>query len=177
MSLIPNSSDLFPDADEETSAEFQDTVRDIVSLPQYQKLKKFVHHNSTSRYQHCLNTAWCMFVVCKNRGLAYKSAARGAMLHDFYLYNTRDFRRTGMDHDAVHPRCALRNAEKYFEIDEIMRDCILHHMWPAAAGKPETAEGKLMTLVDKYCASVEWGVGTARKLRPLLLDLLEKAGG
>lgn len=157
MTKVIGSKVTFLEADDETAMEFLRNVADITAEPDYQKLKDFIHHNSTNRYQHCLNVAWYTFLWCRNAGLNAKSAARGAMLHDFYLYENKVFYQTGMRHAVVHPRYALINAKLHFEVDAVMEDCILYHMWPSGAGKPKTPEGVIICLADKYCASLEWG--------------------
>lgn len=163
MTRIHGSSQTFLDAADDNAMEFLNTVSDITANPEYQQLKNYVHHNCTNRYQHCLNVAWYTFLWCKKAGLNYKSAARGAMCHDFYLYDNAQFYKTNMRHSVVHPRYALLNTRLHFETDPVMEDCIVHHMWPAGSGMPTTPEGMIVTLADKYCASVEWGQTQAQK--------------
>ena len=86
MTYILGTKQSFRNADDPIAMEFLETVCDIPALPEYQKLKQYRHHYGTTRYQHCLNVAWYTFLWCRNAGLNYRSAARGAMLHDFYLY-------------------------------------------------------------------------------------------
>ncbi len=155
---------------------FLTAVCDITADPDYQKLKNYVHHKSTTRYQHCLNVAWYTFLWCKNAGLNAKSAARGAMCHDFYLYDNDTFYRTGMRHTVVHPRYALLNTRLHFETDEVMEDCILYHMWPSGLGKPKTPEGVIICLADKYCASLEIGKKAAEKWAELEKQYRESKG-
>ncbi len=172
MTKIIGSKQTFLEADNETAMEFLNTVADITRVPEYRKLMEYTHHNSTTRFQHCLNVAWYSFLWCKNGNLDYVSAARGGMLHDFYLYDTKEFRKTGASHNVVHPRQALSNAKKYFEVNEIMEDCILNHMWPSGKGKPHTVEGFVVSAADKYCASLEWGSKKAQQIVPLIRELI-----
>ena len=171
MTKIVGSKQTFLEADNDTAMEFLNTVADIAGNGEYLKLREYTHHNSTTRYQHCLNVAWYTFLWCKNGDLDYISAARGAMLHDFYLYDTKEFRKTGASHNVVHPRQALSNAKKYFEVNAIMEDCILNHMWPSGKGKPKTVEGFVVSAADKYCASLEWGSAKAAEIVPAIQDL------
>ena len=173
MTKVLGSKETFLEAEHDTAMEFLNTVSDITAVEEYQRLKEFTHHRSTTRYQHCLNVAWYTFIWCKAAGLNYKSAARGAMLHDFYLYDSNDelFKQSGLIHNLHHPRVALENAKKLFEVDEIMEDCILYHMFPVGEGKPKTQEGYVVTVADKYCASLEWGSGKAKKIVPVLKDI------
>ena len=173
MTYITGSKETFLKADHDTAMEFLKTVSDITAVEEYRQLKSFVHHKTTNRYQHCLNVAWYTFLWCKNAGFDRRSAARGAMLHDFYLYDTDEFRASGMNHNIVHPRTALKNAKHFFEVDRIMEDCIIHHMWPSGLGKPLTKEGFVVCAADKYCASIEWGLGRAEQIVPVIQDIFE----
>ena len=106
MTYILGTKQSFRNADDPIAMEFLETVCDIPALPEYQKLKQYRHHYGTTRYQHCLNVAWYTFLWCRNAGLNYRSAARGAMLHDFYLFYC--IRR------GYSPRKVLRLAETVF---------------------------------------------------------------
>ncbi|MBR2991386.1 MAG: HD domain-containing protein [Solobacterium sp.] len=163
MTYILGTKQTFRDADDAVAMEFLETVCDITALPEYQQLKQFRHHYGTTRYQHCLNVAWYTFLWCRNRGLNYRSAARGAMLHDFYLYDHHKEQPFPGSHAEVHPRAALSNALKFFDPDAIMIDCIVNHMWPGSPHRPATPEGLIVTIADKYCASLEFGTFAARK--------------
>ena len=65
-----------------------------------------------------LHVAYYTYLICKKFKLDYFSAARAAMLHDFFLYDWR----TGTDHEGAHafthPETALSNAIEHFEINE-----------------------------------------------------------
>ena len=75
-------------------------------------------------------------------------------MHDFYLYDTHDSK-YAKKHIQTHPSIALKNAQKYFKLDPVEVDCIIHHMWPRVKGKPRTKEGYIVTIADKYAASLE----------------------
>ena len=86
-------SKYFNDISDELCIEFIDDVKDIVCIDEYQKLKNYTHHYYTTRYQHCLNVAWYSFILSHKFHLDARSCARGAMLHDFYLYEIFDLRK------------------------------------------------------------------------------------
>ena len=75
---------------------------------------------------------------------------------DFYLYNWKtDKTDDSKLHIFSHPKLALKNAKKYFEISEIEENIILSHMWPASPVFPKCSESVVIILADKYCAMVE----------------------
>lgn len=55
----------------------------------------------------------------------------------------------------MHPRIAVKNAEKITELSDLERDIILKHMWGATIAPPKYKESYIVTLVDKYCAIKE----------------------
>lgn len=136
-------------------SEFTSIISDILTNREFKKLAYFSHHIYTSRYQHSINVAYYTYKMAKALKLDYVSATRGAMLHDFFLYYWQDDKLTIKEHSDLHPKITLENAKKYFEVNEIMEDCILNHMWPMTSTMPKTMEGKLVQTADKYSASVE----------------------
>ena len=78
------------------------------------------------------------------------------MIHDLFLYDwrVRQPDRKGL-HAFRHPRVALNNALKIFELSKKEQDIILKHMWPLTVIFPRYKESYIVTLVDKYCATYE----------------------
>ena len=175
MTKVVGSKRTFTDVTDEEAIEFVDIVSDIVALDEYQKMKNYTHHIGYTRYQHCLNVAWYTYLWCKRSGLNYKSATRGAMLHDFYLYDQHKGEQPIPGrHVEVHPMVALANADKYFEVDEIMYDCITHHMFPSTSIRPVTMEGYIVSIADKYCAGLEVGKTGVDYMSPYVKEAIKK---
>lgn len=156
MTKVLGSKRVFSDATDDDCMEFLSAVCDIVAIDEYQQLKNFTHHYYTTRYQHCLNVAWYSYLMAKKAHLDAISCARGAMLHDFYLYDTHIDKKYSKKHMQTHPKIALQNAQKYFSLNPIEIDCIVHHMWPRVKSRPVTKEGYIVTIADKYAASLEF---------------------
>ena len=77
------------------------------------------------------------------------------MLHDLFLYDWHTHAKKTGDrfHGLTHPKTALKNASKFFELNEIEKDIIYNHMWPVTFFRiPKTKEGFITTLTDKYSA-------------------------
>lgn len=138
-------------------AEFKLIIKDIVTNKNISALKERVQHASSSRFSHCLCVSFYTYAICKKLGLDYISAARGAMLHDFYYYDWRDKNVEGQKkfHAFRHPRIALNNALDIFELNDIEKDIIVKHMWPLTVKLPSYKESYIVTFVDKYCATHE----------------------
>lgn len=123
------------------------------------RMKEFRHHHFTTCLDHCHNVSYHSYKVCRFFGLDYISAARGALLHDLFLYNWRtDPREEGM-HAFVHADIALKNALDVFELNEMEQDIIEKHMWPVTLKRPRFFESLIVSLMDKYCAVKEIAIG------------------
>ncbi len=139
--------------------EFYETIGDIYRHGEFMKLKRYYHHNS-SIYAHVRDVAYFSYRISKYLGLDYRSAARGALLHDFFLYDWRNHDEPDLHRDRYHgiehPKIALQNAEKYFHLNDIERDIIVKHMWPLTLKPPKYKESFIVTFADKYLSSKEF---------------------
>ncbi|OHD65434.1 MAG: hypothetical protein A2176_06110 [Spirochaetes bacterium RBG_13_51_14] len=139
--------------------EFYYAINDIYQHEEFMKLGNYYHHNS-SIYDHVKDVSYFAYRICKRLKLDYRSAARGALLHDFFLYNWRDHDAPDLpkenNHGIEHPKIALANAEKYFSLNEIEKDIIKKHMWPLTLVPPKYKESFIVTFADKYLSSKEF---------------------
>ncbi len=114
-------------------ADFLAATRDICENKQFQRLGEFQHHDATI-LDHSLKVAVLAYKTARLLGLDWRAAARGGLLHDFFLYNWRTERivrgNKRILHGFIHPTIALETAEKEFILSPKERDSILKHMWP-----------------------------------------------
>ena len=134
-------------------------VQDLLDNDIVMSLKDYEQHGGNNRLKHCLNVSYVSYFVCKKWGFDYISAARGGLLHDFYLYDwhdkTTEKAYKGM-HGTAHPRVALDNATQHFELNSREQDIIRKHMWPLTISLPKYKESYVIMAVDKYCAVAEF---------------------
>lgn len=139
--------------------EFYEIIGDIYEHEEFLKLKEHYHHNS-SIYEHVMDVSYFSYRTCKFLKLDYHSAARGALLHDFFLYDWRNHDAPDLPenkfHGIEHPKIALANAEKHFTLNEIERDIVIKHMWPLTLVPPKYKESFIVSFADKYLASREF---------------------
>ena len=139
--------------------EFYDIIKDIYEHDEFLKLKQHYHHNS-SIYEHVMDVSYFSYRTCKFLKLDYKSAARGALLHDFFLYDWRNHDVPDLPddkfHGIEHPKIALSNAQKHFVLNDIEKDSIIRHMWPLTLVPPKYKESFIVSFADKYLASKEF---------------------
>ena len=137
---------------------FLEIINDILSNKSIQNLKLYKHHYAYTRLEHCLSVSYYTYVICKFLHLDYKSAARAALLHDLFFYDCEDKISRPKNHIKNHPKIALENANKLFNLNKKEQDIILKHMWPLTFSPPKYLESFIVTIVDKYCAFKEWSM-------------------
>ena len=71
-------------------------------------------------------------------------------------------------HCKVIAEIALQNAEKLLTLNEREKDMIQNHMFPMTFAFPRYAETYLITLVDKYCAVMEFMLPQPKRFRNFL---------
>jgi len=144
---------------------------DIIKHPEYQRLKDFPHHDKNI-YEHCLDVAWLSCKAAKVLNLDIESTIRGALLHDFFLYNWRDKNDAPNKlHGFFHARDAYLNAIKYFgPLSPIEKDIILKHMWPLTPIPPKYPESFIVCMIDTIVATKEFGEKMSEKIRKLSPD-------
>lgn len=137
---------------------FLEIINDILTNKSIQNLKLYKHHYAYTRLEHCLSVSYYTYVICKFLHLDYKSAARAALLHDLFFYDCEDKISRPKNHIKNHPKIALENANKLFNLNKKEQDIILKHMWPLTFSPPKYLESFIVTIVDKYCAFKEWSM-------------------
>lgn len=138
--------------------EYMEIVEDIINNETVAEMKKYRQHYDINTFEHCLNVSYVSYRICKKLNLDYKSMARGAMLHDLFLYDWRNSKKElNLDgyHAFVHPQIALENASKIYDLNDKEKDIIVKHMWPVTLALPKYKETYIITLVDKYSALQE----------------------
>jgi uncharacterized protein len=136
--------------------------KDIILSPEAQVLKTFVQHGETTVFEHCLSVAKFSLLMAHflERTLKIEidkdSLVRGALLHDYFLYDWHDKTVPGRRvHGFTHPGTAMRNAERDFGLNDLERDIISKHMFPVTPFPPMHRESVIVNLADKWCALCE----------------------
>lgn len=136
--------------------EFNKIIEELINNPTVQEMNNYRQHYNTSCLEHCIHVAYKNYVICKKLNLDYVSATRAGLLHDLFLYDWRK-RQPGPRrlHAFHHPRAALNNSLKLFNLNDKEQDIILKHMWPLTVILPKYKESYIITLTDKYCTLSE----------------------
>lgn len=138
--------------------EYEECVRELLEHDEVQGMEQFIHHHKTNRLHHSIQVSFTSYMACRLLGFDYRSAARGALLHDFFQYDWREDRTDGRLHAFSHPHEALENANRLFSLNKVEQDIIVKHMWPLTLALPRYKETVVVLLADKYCTLKEYVV-------------------
>ena len=129
----------------------------IVNDEKFMQEKSFIQHGSTSVYDHSVNVATtCLEFVDKfNIKVDKISLVKGALLHDYFLYDWHDKESWHRLHGIRHPKFAKDNAKRDFGLNKKEENMILAHMFPLGIVIPRYKESIILCLIDKYCALKE----------------------
>ena len=134
--------------------------RDLILSDEAQKMKSFTQHGMTSVFEHTVSVAKYslkMANILEKFGakIDRRSLVRGAILHDYFLYDWHEKNEFHRLHGFTHPKRALNNASRDFELNEVESDIIRKHMFPLTPIPPKHIESGLVCIADKWCAICE----------------------
>lgn len=121
------------------------------------KMNNFTQHGNTSTLLHCIAVSYFSFLLAEKLGITCnrRELLRGALLHDYFLYDWHEKDKSHRLHGFTHPGRALRNAKRDFQLSEREQDIIEKHMFPLTPMPPKYREAVLVCLVDKWCSTYE----------------------
>ena len=129
----------------------------LTDKTRFEDTKDYIQHGTTSVFEHSIKVAYLSCYLVNKLGLKvdYKSMIRGALLHDYFLYDWHDKEANDGWHGFKHPYKALRNAKMDLDINWIEENIILRHMFPLIPIPPKCKEGWVVTIADKISAMEE----------------------
>ena len=134
---------------------FRQATRALLHSKQVRSMGRWRHHGHISTLDHSLFVAYWSYRLARKFGWDESAAARGGLLHDLYLYDSKDKSAHPGWQCFDHPRAAARNAAELTALSDKERNIILSHMWPLGGQLPRSREAWLVDLVDTVCASLE----------------------
>lgn len=130
----------------------------VVDNSSFNESKKYIQHGNTSIYRHSIMVARksCQIASKFNIKVSYNEMVRGALLHDYFLYDWHDKEhKHRRPHGFFHPSAALKNAMRDFVLTDIEKDIIKKHMFPLTPVPPVYAESLIVCIADKICSAGE----------------------
>lgn len=137
---------------------FYEVMSNMIHDPRILQMKNYAQHNSSNTFEHSVHVALTAYRLSKIFRLQIDegSLAKGAMLHDFYLYDARGGQIGAWKHGTGHADTALSNSLKHYELTDLEKEIIYCHMWPLNITRvPRSKESLLISMADKYCAARE----------------------
>lgn len=147
---------------------FEEAVRELLEQDEVMAMDGFIQHGQTNRLHHSIRVSFLSYQWCKLLRFDCRSAARGGLLHDFFLNDWKEQRSDGRNHALAHAHEALDNAERLFRLNRVEREIVLKHRWPLTPGLPRHKETWVVMLVDRYCALQEYMSVLAVRVKKLL---------
>lgn len=142
--------------------EYNEIIKDILNNREFKKIEACPHHKS-NRLEHSKRVSYFAYKICKSLNWNYVEAARGGLLHDFFLnkYNTKGSCKLL----TSHPLIASKNAKKHFVLSDMEVNIIESHMFPVNIRiLPKYKESIVVSLVDKACWLYEKVVGYSKEI-------------
>ena len=142
---------------------------DILNSKNMEKQKEYIQHGNISVYEHSLRVAYLSIKIVSKFHLRVnmRSLIRGALLHDYFLYDWHIKDKSHRLHGFTHPKTAYKNAKKEFKLNDIEKDIIIKHMFPLVVIPPVYLESYIVTIADKISATKETFVRSNIKLEEL----------
>ena len=118
---------------------------------------QYIQHGHITCYDHSVAVAYYSLRLVNSLRMECDrvSLIRGALLHDYFLYDWHENDKSHRLHGFFHPKTALRNALLEFELNGIEKDIISRHMFPLTLLPPRHRESIVVCMVDKFCSLTE----------------------
>ena len=137
---------------------YKKVLNEMMNDPRIRSMQQYPQHGSCNTYQHSVYVAEDAYRIARFLHMRVRETelARGAMLHDSYLYNIRESGFSAWRHGTGHALVALENAEANYQLTDLEKDIIYSHMWPLnITHVPHYRESILVGTADKYTACRE----------------------
>ena len=141
-------------------------INSIMENEKFKKIENIKHHNTT-RLKHSIKVSYYSYRIAKCLKLDYQEVARGGLLHDFYteqISECNKFKDKIKLFSTKHPKDAVENSLKYFNLTEKEINIIETHMFPVDYRIPKYAESWIVSIVDKVLSIGEFSIKFGYKL-------------
>lgn len=153
---------------EKIACEVDHVARQLAQEGRLDLTRGFIQHGDVTVYAHVTSVARASLSFAERLGrvgvsVDHASLLRGALLHDYFLYDWHDPDPSHRLHGFRHPFFALARAEEDFELTPRERNIIVRHMFPLVPVPPTCREAWIVCLADKWCALRETVAGRLRR--------------
>ena len=151
-------------------AEFHRILKEVARNSRFLESGRYIQHGSTSVLRHSVAVAYTSLYLARRLRVRVDSytLVRGALLHDYFLYDWHEKDDSHKWHGFIHAEKALKNAMEDFELNKIEKDMIRRHMFPLNLRPPRYKEAWILCLADKICSGQETVAGIWERIRKLV---------
>lgn len=151
------AQDSAPMTEQTAADEVELVARTLEEAGRFSLTRSFIQHGNVSVYEHVRSVARASAAfasLLQRMGVRIDRASliRGALLHDYFLYDWHDPDPSHRLHGFTHPSTALERASEDFELTERERNIIARHMFPLVPIPPTCREAWIVCMADKACA-------------------------
>ncbi len=137
---------------------FYDTLEELCRQSRLLESHRYMQHGDTSVFRHSVSVAYFSYYLAlkMNAPVDIHSLIRGALLHDYFLYDWHEKDASHKWHGFHHAERACENAMRDIpDLNEIEKDMIKCHMFPLNIIPPKYMEGWILCCADKICSGAE----------------------
>ena len=133
---------------------FYDTLEELCKQSRLLESHRYMQHGDTSVFRHSVSVAYFSYYLAlkMNAPVDIHSLVRGALLHDYFLYDWHQKDSSHRLHGFRHPKTALGNAQRDYHLNWKEKNIIARHMFPLIPVPPQCREAWIVCLADKWCA-------------------------
>lgn len=139
---------------------------DVLQSEEMEQAYQQTHHHLSTVGEHTMRvTLTSVFICYALRKLNIKvnipAVVVGALCHDLGILGRHEKYSSNRECSNEHPRDSVEVAKKILdELPKETEEIIERHMWPAGQSKaPETIEGAVVSVADKYAAVTDLANG------------------
>ena len=135
----------------------KDCLEELEREGRLRQEKEYMQHGTTSVYEHSMKVAYTSLYAVERLHLRVdkRSLVRGALLHDYFLYDWHENDKSHRLHGFYHAGKALKNASADYTLNRVERNIIARHMFPLNLIPPHYKEAWIVCMADKFCAGSE----------------------
>lgn len=146
--------------------------QDILCSDLFHQAEHETHHLRSSVSDHSLNVCItgvriCHFLQHFGIRMNEKDLIQASLCHDLGMIGREDKYETRRTAWRSHAEESAKLAKTVVpEMNDAVKSMISTHMWPASGRRPETKEGAVLTIADKYASIMDWaGVVTKHRYK------------
>lgn len=136
---------------------FQQQLETFLAKERFSTMHDFVQHGNITTLEHSILVAYYSYAFDLKLHLHSnaKELIKGALLHDYYLYDWHEKEAWHRWHGFRHPTFALKQALQDYHLTLTETDIIKKHMWPLTIIPPRYRESWIVCTIDTLSSLME----------------------